>query len=150
MPARLHHPFISATIPTAKAGGLFLLKESRTKILRLLIIGILALDLLAVGTILSYESSYEGRIHAGVTALGIDLGGKTPAEGRAALAARLSQKQVISLRDGGQRYTLALSELGIQPDVGTLLDAAYAVGRESDWDVNLRGPIPGAVIWPLG
>ena len=102
-----------------------------------MIIGILVLDLLAVGTILSYESSYNGRIHAGVTALGIDLGGKTPAEGRAALAARLSQQQVISLRDGGQRYTLALSELGIQPDVDTLLDAAFAVGRESDWDVNL-------------
>ena len=138
----MHRFFISATIypvsvDPVPAAHCARLKESRTKILRLLILAILALDLLAVGSILSYESGYNGRIHAGVTALGVDLSGKPPAEGRAALTARLSQKQVISLRDGSQRYTLALSELGIQPDVDTLLDAAYAVGREAEWDANL-------------
>jgi vancomycin resistance protein YoaR len=116
-------------------------RELRTKALRILLVAIIAIDLLLILGFVAYESNYVDRIHVGVSALGSDLSGQTPAAARTTLAARLSQKQVVTLHDGSQRYLLTLAELGIQPDVETLVEGAFAVGRRAEWDANLAEQI---------
>jgi vancomycin resistance protein YoaR len=88
---------------------------------------------LAIWGLFSYESSYAERFYPGVSAVSVSLGGKTRAEARAALQSRLNPKQMVSLRDGAQRYMLTLAELGIRPDVDALLDAAFVIGRQGSW-----------------
>ena len=92
---------------------------------------------LAVWGLYSYESSYAERIYPGVSAVSVALGGKTRAEARTALLSRLNPKQMVSLRDGTQRYMLSLAELGIQPDVDALLAAAFAIGRPAGWTAGV-------------
>jgi vancomycin resistance protein YoaR len=109
------------------------LKESPTKTLRVLIVAVAVLAALAAWGLFSYESSYAERIYPGVSAFSVSLGGKTREEARAALQSRLNPKQMVSLRDGAQRYMLTLAELGIGPDVDVLLDAAFVIGRQDGW-----------------
>ncbi len=111
------------------------------KFLRLFILFCLLLIAVSVWGVALFETTYSDRVYAGVSAMGLDLGGLTRAEARTALHERLAQAQTAQLlyfRDGAQRYALTLSELGIRLDEEVLLNAAFAIGRHGDWSENLR------------
>lgn len=87
-----------------------------------------------------YETSHAERIYVGVHTLNVNVGGLTRAEAHAVLQARLAQlrpTQLVYLRDGAQRYTLTLAELGITLNEDAVLDAAFAIGRGGSWLENL-------------
>ncbi len=72
---------------------------------------------------------YNGdRIAGGVTALGRDLGGRTPAQA-AAILNETWQTRRIGLDAGGQAWTLAPAQLGVVLDAEAMAQAAYAQGR---------------------
>ena len=108
---------------------------------RVMIISICALVLVALlGTILVVGKMFsspkvedDGRILAGVTAAGIDLGGMTPEEAQMALyrvadSSYPVQTMVVTMPDG----TLELKPIstGARLDVVSLVDAAYSYGRK--------------------
>lgn len=99
-----------------------------------------ALLLVAFGvwSVAGYEVSHGDRVFAGVSALGVKLGGLTRTEALAALQPRLARPQTVFLYDGTARYALTPAEMGIRLDAGTVVDAAFAVGRGSDWQANAQ------------
>jgi lipoprotein-anchoring transpeptidase ErfK/SrfK len=78
---------------------------------------------------------YRGQIYPNVYALGVNLGGKTSEEAEAALVEVASYVQTgeLVLTDGEQRWIYPWSEAGLRVDVAATIDAAYAVGRSSNW-----------------
>ncbi len=111
------------------------------RFLRLLILFCLLLIAALVWGVAAYETTYAERIHEGVSAFDVPLGGLTRTEARAALHAQFANAplaQSVTLRDGAQRYMLRWAELGIRIDEDALLNTAFAVGREHDWFANAR------------
>jgi vancomycin resistance protein YoaR len=102
---------------------------------------------LAAGALAWFEWSYAGRIYPGVQALGVNLGGMTPARATAALneAAGQFAPPPISLRFGDEVWALPIAELGLQPDVDQLVQQAYLVGRTARLEENLRAQ--WATLW---
>ena len=107
----------------------------------------------------SYESRHADRIYTGVTALGIDLGGLTPAEARSALdtAVIAANPQDIVLVDPstGTEWHKTATDLGIHYDLDTIVDTAFNIGRSGSQVQQLREqavswyygtPVPVAVI----
>ncbi|MBI4494402.1 MAG: VanW family protein [Chloroflexi bacterium] len=93
-----------------------------------------ALALLAISLALGFRLAYAGRFHPGVRALGVDLGGASQDEARAALAdraAELAQRPLV-LRYGDQTWTSTAAELGFQIGVRPALESAFAAGREGN------------------
>jgi vancomycin resistance protein YoaR len=91
------------------------------------------LSLVLAYTISSYKSQHADRIYTGVTMMGIDLGGMTPAEAKTALADAVpyTNEEAITLTDpaSGQQWTKTPAELGISYDLDQTVEAAYNVGR---------------------
>jgi hypothetical protein len=80
------------------------------------------------------ERLYRHHIFPNVYALGVDLGGKTPAEATAALeevAPYLDTGHLV-LRDGEHRWTYPWSLAGLGVDIESLVQTAYARGRSTD------------------
>jgi vancomycin resistance protein YoaR len=75
---------------------------------------------------------YHGKVHAGVTVAGVQLGGLTPEDAKAALDRRVeaAQKNRITLVSGDKKWT-------VRPeDVGTKVDTAATVGAAMDASRN--------------
>src|SRR5437870_1754977 len=103
-------------------------------LLLLMLVGVAAL----VWATALFETSHAARIYEGVSAFNVDLSGLTRDDARAALRSRLNPTQRIYLRDGAQRFSLSLSELGITLDDTTVLNAAFSIGRGGGWFDNLQ------------
>ena len=103
-------------------------------LLLLLLVGVAAL----VWSTALFETAHADRIYEGVSAFNVDLSGLTRDDARAALRSRLNPTQRIYLRDGTQRFSLSLSELGIALDDTTVLNAAFSIGRGGGWLDNLQ------------
>ena len=103
-------------------------RRGRRALLALLLLALFALTVVAgvVGGGLLYVYS-RGRILPGVTALGLPLGGQTPAEAAAALSARWDE-QSVTLSDGAQNWVLRPGELGMSLDAAATAQAAAALG----------------------
>lgn len=73
----------------------------------------------------------------------------TPAEARQALAARFSPflAQPLTLTYGDQTWTPTVSELGVQLEIDSAIEAAYAAGRKHGVIENLREV---AAVWQNG
>lgn len=87
-------------------------------------------------TAADYQSQHNDRIFTGVSALGVDLSGLTPAEAQAALEQAFSYPQtaVITLVDPatGQEWTYTPADLGLTFDAAAVAAAAYELGRTGD------------------
>ena len=94
-------------------------------LLLLMLLGVAAL----VWSTALFETAHADRIYEGVSAFNVDLSGLTRDDARAALRSRLNPTQRVYLRDGTQRFSLSLSELGITLDDNTVLNAAFGIGR---------------------
>lgn len=91
------------------------------------------LSMVLAYTVSSYKSDHADRIYTGITMLGIDLSGMTPAEAQTALAAAVpyTNEEAITLTDptSGQQWTKTPAELGVAYDLNETVAAAYNIGR---------------------
>ena len=84
-----------------------------------------------------YASSHAGRIFEGVTVVGIELGGLTPEQARAALDARFADYAAtpLTLSAGERTFHLTPADAGARLDSAATVEAAMAWGREGSlWD----------------
>ncbi|MBC7242209.1 MAG: peptidoglycan binding domain-containing protein, partial [Anaerolineae bacterium] len=104
--------------------------------LALPILLLLASLLLSVcmGLVAYFELQYRGRIYPGVRVEPLDLGGKTPAEARQALAALYANASPWwpILTFGDKVWIPSQADLGIQVDLDSAVEEAYRVGRRQD------------------
>ncbi len=102
----------------------------RTKLLLALLLLALAVSLFSILLLAAIIlGPYEGRIYPNIYVMGIPLGGLTPEEGAARLAASGGGEGTLTLTDGERQWAIPWSELGVQLDVDGTVRAAYAVGR---------------------
>ncbi|MCS7222531.1 MAG: VanW family protein [Anaerolineae bacterium] len=105
-----------------------------------LFISLCLLLLVMAVALAAFEFSYAERIYPGVAVVGIPLGGKTPAEAEAMLAAVLDPYPIpaIVLRADGRHLSLRPEDVGAHLDVRATVAAAYRVGRDGSFLENLR------------
>jgi vancomycin resistance protein YoaR len=77
-----------------------------------------------------YWTNY-GKIYRGVSAGGVDLGGKTPEEARNILEEQTGGLKEIKLT-GPEEFTIPSKDVDVNFDVQATVDRAYAVGRQGD------------------
>lgn len=91
------------------------------------------LSMVLAYNISTYKSQHADRIYTGVNMQGIDLGGMTRDEAKAALsdAVPYTNEEAITLVDpnSGQQWTRTPNELGVAYDLEQTVEAAYNVGR---------------------
>ncbi len=82
---------------------------------------------------------YAQRIYPGVSALGMDLGGRTVGDASRLVSGRLDRYggQRITVRAAGFQTTIAASDLGFRPRTAALVRASYQVGRASPLELGL-------------
>ncbi|HNT76461.1 MAG TPA: peptidoglycan binding domain-containing protein [Anaerolineae bacterium] len=119
---------------------------------------ILFLTLILIGTsffcgwvfLQRMERLYQGHIYPNVYALGVALGGMTPAEAVAALdpvAAQVSTGELV-LTDGDRGWSYDWAEAGMSVDATATVQAAYAVGRGPGWREQLSVWLDYHDVWP--
>lgn len=89
--------------------------------------------LLLVGAVgvSAYDSSKEDQIAEGVTVAGVDLGGMSADEARAAIAEQVAaplEKPVV-VTHGDRRFTLSAKDAGLNADAQAMADEAVAASR---------------------
>ncbi len=120
------------------------------------LIGLLLLVLLATPLFCGWvllqrvDRLYQGHIYPEVYALELDLGGKTSEEAARALHEAMQEREAGSLVliDGDRQWSYAWSEAGLQLDVATMVQQAYAVGRSGEWQGQLEGLLDSQEIEP--
>jgi vancomycin resistance protein YoaR len=97
--------------------------------------GIVFLFLIAL---LVDSTLYHGKIHAGVTVSGLQLGGLTPAEAKTALELRVeeAQKNPVTLRSGDKSWPVFPADVGTKIDVESTVAAAMNTSRKSNFIVD--------------
>src|SRR5680860_1278847 len=93
---------------------------------------------LAAGLVLGatmYGLSHSNRIYEGITVAGIEVGGMTRSEARAAIREELIAFNVhpLLLVSGDQEFLLDPEAAGIFLDVDRTVDAAFSYGREGSF-----------------
>ena len=110
------------------------LETSRWPISRVLvgfIVGVLLVAIVAVGSVLAYEQTYAGKIASGVSVGGVDVTGLTREQAADKLEAAFASVSTgtLAVDTPTGPATLTYAELGRRPDIDTMLDQAFAVGR---------------------
>ena len=90
--------------------------------------------LLLVGAVgvSAYDSSKEDQIAEGITVAGVDLGGMSADEARAAIAQQVAaplEKPVV-VTHGDRRFTLSAEDAGLNADAQAMADEAVAASRK--------------------
>jgi vancomycin resistance protein YoaR len=98
---------------------------------------VLAAALLAIaaaGALYAFRLSYSDQVYPGVHVAGIDLGGMTHGEAKAALQAKADEIEgTRAYFDAfGSHWAPTLRELGVTVNVDTSVDRAVAIGREDE------------------
>ena len=90
---------------------------------------------LVAGGLAAFHESLNGRILTGVSAVGVDLGGLTADQARAALVARYGSlaEGGLMLRTGAGSTTLAFADVGRGADIDAMLADAASRGRGGTW-----------------
>jgi len=103
-----------------------------------LVSGLAALALALVLGVL--RTAYDGRVYPAVHVGGLDLGGLSREEARAALQGRADalEQGTVTFTHAGQSWAPSLRELGARFEVGVSLERAYDLGRESSASDRLR------------
>jgi len=125
----------NAASPTRQGRGCL---STRLVVVSLLMLG--AIGLLAAWTVHEVVlAPYETRIYPNVYVLDVDLGGLTPDEASARLTEALGHYDagLLALSDGERTWTVPWAEAGLRLDVGTTVQAAFAVGRADQGLENL-------------
>ncbi|MBV9452544.1 MAG: peptidoglycan binding domain-containing protein, partial [Rubrobacter sp.] len=91
---------------------------------------LLACGVLAALGVTDYWVNHS-KIYPGVSVGDLSLGGKTPEEARKVLEQRTEELKEIKLT-GPQQFTISSDKLGVNFDVQSSVDQAYAVGRQGD------------------
>jgi vancomycin resistance protein YoaR len=115
------------------------LSKKRRRRKRLLTLGAVgAVIVLFLLAILIDSTLYIGKIHAGVTVSGIELGGMTPAQAKAALNQRVqdAQKSRVTLESGAKTWTVAPKDVGMTIDAAATVSAAMQASRKSNFIVD--------------
>jgi len=88
-----------------------------------------------VGGLVAFHESLASRILPGVSAAGVDLGGMTRDEARAALAARYGPLAAggLVLRTDLGSTTIPFASVGRGADIDTMLAQAAQIGRGGTW-----------------
>ncbi|MCA9978541.1 MAG: peptidoglycan binding domain-containing protein, partial [Anaerolineales bacterium] len=98
--------------------------------------------LAAAVTFAGYQNQHDGRIFTGVTVWGVDLGGMTPAEAKAALTAAFPypDETAVTFTDPGTgaQWQKTPAELGLTFAVDDTINEAMAVGRDGSPLTRLR------------
>lgn len=133
---------MQATTPSPKPAPFGLSGRNLSYFLAVPVVAFVVLSLAVALVVATYQSQHSGRIYTGVSVWNIDLGGKTRAEARTALAVALtySQEEAISFVDPrtGQQWHKTPAELGMAIDVDRTVDEALAVGRSGSPPQRLR------------
>jgi lipoprotein-anchoring transpeptidase ErfK/SrfK len=108
-----------------------------TRARKLLIVGGLALLLMAAcaGVLGFSASAADDRIPKGVTIAGIDVGGKSAAEARRILRARIgmpAQRSVV-VTVNGRKHVLTAREAGAKVSFGPAIEQALASGKDGNF-----------------
>ncbi len=100
--------------------------------------------------VLTPRLTYAGRIYPGVTAYGIDLGGKTVEQATRDLQSRLDAfgHQRIVVQAGDEQLDLTPTDLGYRPRPAEIARASYEIGRDGPPLVSLAGPWLAARLLP--
>ena len=87
--------------------------------------------IVAVGSVLAYEQTYAGKIASGVSVGGVDVTGLTREQAADKLEAAFASVSTgtLAVDTPTGPATLTYAELGRRPDIDTMLDQAFAVGR---------------------
>ncbi|MFL5732554.1 MAG: VanW family protein [Chloroflexia bacterium] len=111
-----------------------------------------AVAIAAVGVMafsLAWQGQYAGKVYAGVSALDIGLGGKTPDEAKKLLRDKVqgfaAQPFILTWR--GKEWRPSAEQLGVKLDVDATVNDAFTVGRRGDalsnvaqqWDAAQTG-----------
>jgi len=106
-------------------------KPLRKKVLK--VVGIVLLIVIIFGLPTSFVFAYNNRIYPNIKIAGIQVGGMTPDEAKAALADKSKElsSEPLNLVLDGQAVNPRLEELGISFDVDKAIESAYSIGREN-------------------
>jgi vancomycin resistance protein YoaR len=125
-----------------------------------IIAGAAAVLFLLLLALLIDSTLYIGKVHAGVTASGVQLGGMTPQDAKAALDRRVdeAQKSRITLVSGDKKWTVAPADVGTKIDTAATVRLAMDASRRrnflmdrfrgflmyfKDQEVPLQGTVDG-------
>jgi vancomycin resistance protein YoaR len=88
----------------------------------------------ALALVASFGLRYRDVIYPGVSAWGVDLSGRTPAEAAVALAGAFDYpaQTAVTFRDGAQAWTATPDQLGLRLNLARTVNAAYDVGRSGN------------------
>ncbi len=88
-----------------------------------------------VGGLVAFHERQAGRILPGVSAGGVDIGGLTPDEARAALESQLAALSAgsVRVRSNLGSTTIAFADVGRVPDIAAMVTEAAALGRGGTW-----------------
>jgi vancomycin resistance protein YoaR len=111
--------------------GGFSYKRPKRRWRRIFVPLLLALAIVvALLMVADYWTNY-GTIYRGVSAGGVDLGGKTPEEARNILEEQTGRLKEIELT-GPEDFTIPSEDVGVNFDIQATVDQAYAVGRQGN------------------
>jgi vancomycin resistance protein YoaR len=103
--------------------------------------GVFSLVLIAVSAFaLAWQGQYAGKVYAGVSVLGISMGGKTPDEARQLLTDKIKafSNEPVLLEWNGKEWRPSLDDIGVNVSVDTTVNEAFAVGRSGDFMGNIE------------
>ncbi len=116
-----------------------LVKKGRRRRRRTIILAAVgAVVILILLALLIDSTLYRGKVHAGVTVSGVQLGGLTPEEAKAALDLRVeeAQKNRITLTSGDKKWTVAPEDVGTKVDTAATVRTAMDASRKSNFIVD--------------
>lgn len=110
--------------------------------IRLPILAITSLLLIVLALVVFYTAylmHHQDRIYAGVSAMGVDLGGLTLEEATLALAshAEYQTNGIYTLRYDDRLWQVTSAELGVAFDLDATIAQAYAIGHQRDVLFNI-------------
>jgi vancomycin resistance protein YoaR len=110
--------------------GVARLRWDRQQVIASLITLLVVFVALGVG-LLFYASSHQSRMYEGVSVAGVELGGMTRSQARAALEPRLTSyaQQPIELTGAEGDFTIVPANAGMRFDVDATVERAFAYGR---------------------
>lgn len=138
-------PWSQATQPMQNIRGRAFQGGKRPLIVLSVLLAVLGLT--AAG-LAFYSSTYNGRIYRGVSVMGVDVSGQTPAQAREALLAHSARyaDSPLTLTQQDLTWNVTPRELGLELDVDPLVQQAYTQGRSGSlldkW--SQRVPVVGA------
>jgi vancomycin resistance protein YoaR len=106
------------------------------------VLGLVAVLGIGVGALYAWSQQYDGRVLPGVRVGSTELGGLSREQAKAEIASAygwLGTGQITLTGPDGHATTISYADLGRGPDTSSLLDAAFAAGREGGPLASLVG-----------